>query len=130
MTLPGIFGVFYYRSANPKTLETLKQFLPVPAEGLMQEFAAGERRSRVCARTIRAPARRRRAATIYVSNLPVGRARQTLASDISKLILSCAPTNVLEHEIRHRLRRRGCALRVAMLFVRQRVRIAGIADRA
>ena len=30
--MPGIFGVFYYRSANPKTLEMLKQFLPVPAE--------------------------------------------------------------------------------------------------
>ena len=32
--LPGIFGVFYYRSANPRTLDTLKNFLPVPIEGL------------------------------------------------------------------------------------------------
>ena len=28
LTLPGIFGVFYYRSANPKTLTTLRRFLP------------------------------------------------------------------------------------------------------
>src|SRR5436189_2881462 len=29
LTLPGVFGVFYYRSANPKTLATLKEFIPV-----------------------------------------------------------------------------------------------------
>src|SRR5262245_34819684 len=29
MTLPGMFGVFYYRSAKPKTLTALKSFLPV-----------------------------------------------------------------------------------------------------
>ena len=27
-----MFGVFYYRSANARTLETLRQFLPVPVE--------------------------------------------------------------------------------------------------
>ncbi len=76
--LPGIFGVFYYRSANPKTLEVLKQFLPVPTEELTREFAAGESPDAVCARTIRTL----RAAGVrhfYVSNLPLGRARQTLA---------------------------------------------------
>jgi 5,10-methylenetetrahydrofolate reductase len=76
--LPGIFGVFYYRSANPKTFEILKQFLPVPAEGLTREFAAGDSPERICARTIRAL----RAAGVrhfYVSNLPSDRARQTLA---------------------------------------------------
>ena len=31
--LPGMFGVFYYRSANPRTLDTLRKFLPVPIEG-------------------------------------------------------------------------------------------------
>src|SRR3954471_643978 len=33
-TLPGVFGVFYYRSANAKTLNTLNEFLPVPIEPL------------------------------------------------------------------------------------------------
>ena len=36
-----MFGVFYYRSANPRTLDALKGFLPVPVEGLTREFAAG-----------------------------------------------------------------------------------------
>ena len=75
--LPGVFGVFYYRSANPKTLETLRHFLPVPVEGLTREFAEGASSDDVCARTLHAL----RAAGIrhcYVSNLPVGRARQTL----------------------------------------------------
>src|SRR5688500_14632009 len=40
LSLPGLFGVFYYRSANPKTLAALSGFLPVPAEGLTREFAA------------------------------------------------------------------------------------------
>jgi 5,10-methylenetetrahydrofolate reductase len=74
---PGIFGTFYYRSANPKTLEILKQFLPVPAEGLTREFGAGDSPEAICARTIR----ELRAAGVrhfYVSNLPVNRARQTL----------------------------------------------------
>ena len=42
MALPGVFGVFFYRSANPRTLEALKGFLPVPAEGLTREFASGD----------------------------------------------------------------------------------------
>src|SRR5687767_11302107 len=36
---PGVFGVFFYRSANPQTLNTLRGFLPVPVEGLTREFA-------------------------------------------------------------------------------------------
>jgi hypothetical protein len=77
VTLPGIFGVFYYRSANPKTLETLRNFLPVPIEELTTEFQEGATPEDVCARTI---ARLRSAGVkhFYVSNLPVGRARQTL----------------------------------------------------
>ena len=78
VTLPGIFGVFYYRSANPKTLQTLRQFLPVPIDGLMHEFGAGDSPDDICARSIRLL----RAAGVrhfYVSNLPIGRARQTLS---------------------------------------------------
>jgi 5,10-methylenetetrahydrofolate reductase len=76
-TIPGMFGVFYYRSANPKTLEVLRDFLPVPAEQLVAEFAAGATPVDVCARTLRAlmdiGARH-----FYISNLPLGRATVTL----------------------------------------------------
>jgi 5,10-methylenetetrahydrofolate reductase len=77
LALPGVFGVFFYRSANPRTLATLSRFLPVPAEGLAAEFGAGDSAEVICARTIRA-LRRVGIKHVYVSNLPVGRARQTL----------------------------------------------------
>jgi 5,10-methylenetetrahydrofolate reductase len=74
---PGLFGVFYYRSPNVKTLETLARFLPVPVDSLRAEFAAGATPEEVCARSIReltaAGARH-----FYVSNLPIGRAAATL----------------------------------------------------
>jgi 5,10-methylenetetrahydrofolate reductase len=78
LTLPGVFGVFFYRSANPRTLDALRHFLPVPVDALTQEFAGGATPEAVCARTI-AALRAAGARHIYVSNLPVGRARQTLA---------------------------------------------------
>jgi hypothetical protein len=77
LTLPGMFGVFYYRSANPKTLAALKGFLPVPAEQLTAEFAAGASPDEICARTIRA-LREAGARHFYVSNLPLQRAALTL----------------------------------------------------
>jgi len=79
LTLPGIFGVFFYRSANPRTLAALKAFLPVPAEGLTREFAAGSTAEDVCARTIRALVGAG-ARHFYVSNLPLGRAPSILAA--------------------------------------------------
>ena len=77
LTLPGMFGVFYYRSANAKTLETLRNFLPVPVDELRAELGAGATPEQVCARSIReltAVGVRH----YYVSNLPVNRAAQTL----------------------------------------------------
>jgi hypothetical protein len=77
LTLPGMFGVFYYRSANQKTLETLREFLPVPVDELREEFGAGATPDQVCARSIRELT----AAGVrhfYVSNLPIGRAASTL----------------------------------------------------
>jgi hypothetical protein len=74
---PGAFGVFYYRSARPATLAALRQFLPVPAEGLTREFGEGLTPEAVCARTI-TTLRRLGVRHVYVSNLPVGRARQTM----------------------------------------------------
>jgi hypothetical protein len=83
LSLPGLFGVFYYRSANRRTLEILKDFLPVPSEELSREFAAGDSAEDVCARSIRAL----RAAGVrhfYVSNLPLGRAAVTLGRILKK----------------------------------------------
>ena len=84
VTRPGVFGTFYYRSVNAKTLETLKQFLPVPAEGLMADFAAGMTPEDVCAQTIR-ELRAAGVKHIYVSNLPVRKARQTLAAILARV---------------------------------------------
>ena len=78
VSVPGIFGVFYYRSASAKTLSTLRQFLPVPVDGLQREFGEGVSADEICARTLRVLS----AAGVrhfYISNLPVGRTRQTLA---------------------------------------------------
>ena len=81
--MPGVFGVFYYRSANPKTLEMLSQFLPVPVEALKQEFAEGATPIDVCARTIRClidlGARH-----FYVSNLPAKKTAATLNTILEK----------------------------------------------
>lgn len=65
---PGVFGVFFYRSANPGSLERLGGFFPVPAEALTAEFDAGVPAEEICARTIRA-LRDAGAEKIYVSNL-------------------------------------------------------------
>ncbi|HEV8345491.1 MAG TPA: hypothetical protein VGQ16_02890 [Vicinamibacterales bacterium] len=84
LTLPGMFGVFFYRSANPRTLDALKAFLPVPAEELTREFAAGATAEDICARTIRtlmdAGVRH-----FYVSNLPVSRAQSVLTHILEKV---------------------------------------------
>ncbi len=76
--LPGVFGVFYYRSANPKTLSLLKGFLPVPAEGLTRDFGEGLTPDEICARTLRALVDAG-ARHFYLSNLPVNRAQAVLS---------------------------------------------------
>jgi hypothetical protein len=65
---PVVYGVFFYRSANPRTLSTLGTFFPVPAEGITADFAAGASAEEICAKTIRA-LRGEGAEKIYVSNL-------------------------------------------------------------
>jgi 5,10-methylenetetrahydrofolate reductase len=77
VTTPAVFGVFYYRSANPRTLATLRKFLPVPVEAITCEFAAGVSAEQICARTIRA-LRSAGIHHVYVSNLPLDGARRTL----------------------------------------------------
>lgn len=77
LDLPGMFGVFYYRSASLKTLTALSGFLPVPIAELTREFGEGATADEVCARSIRAltDAGVRH---FYISNLPIGRAATTL----------------------------------------------------
>ena len=83
LTLPGIFGVFFYRSANPRTLAALERFLPVPVEGLTRDFASGLTAEDVCARTVRA-LRDAGAQHFYISNLPLSRAQTVLAAVLRK----------------------------------------------
>lgn len=77
LTLPGVFGVFFYRSANRRTLDVLGRFMPVPADELTREFQAGASAEAVCARSIRAlmdvGARH-----FYISNLPIARPQAVL----------------------------------------------------
>jgi hypothetical protein len=84
LTLPGLFGVFFYRSANPRTLEALREFLPVPVDELREEFGSGASAEDVCARSIReltaAGARH-----FYISNLPLGRAALTLHNVLARV---------------------------------------------
>jgi 5,10-methylenetetrahydrofolate reductase len=84
LEVPGVFGVFYYRSANARTLNALKSFLPVPIDALTREFGGGASAEDVCARTIRAMmdvgARH-----FYISNLPPGRAQTVLAAILDRV---------------------------------------------
>lgn len=70
--IPGVFGVFFYRSGNPATLEKLARFFPVPVDGVRRDFAAGLTAEEICVRTIRA-LRDLGIAKVYVSNLGVTR---------------------------------------------------------
>ena len=76
--IPGVFGVFYYRSASPKTLNALGNFFPVPIEELKADFAGGRRPEDICAETIRALLRRGMR-NIYLSNLPTTDVERRLA---------------------------------------------------
>ena len=81
--MPGVFGVFYYRSASTKTLDILNQFLPVPMEELKAEFAGGATPVDVCARTIRSLIDLG-AKHFYVSNLPTKKTATTLSAILEK----------------------------------------------
>jgi 5,10-methylenetetrahydrofolate reductase len=84
VSLPALYGVFYYRSANPATLAALKSFLPVPVDGLSREFGAGATAEDVCANTIRTLSSVG-ARHFYISNLPIGRAQTVLTSVLEKV---------------------------------------------
>ncbi|MGE3578689.1 MAG: hypothetical protein AB7I25_09535 [Vicinamibacterales bacterium] len=84
LTQPGMFGVFYYRSANPKTLRMLSQFLPVPVEALLAEFESGATPVEVCARTVRTMMDLG-VRHFYISNLPLDQAAGTLAAILERV---------------------------------------------
>ena len=66
--VPVVYGVFLYRSANPRTLRQLSRYFPVPAREIAAEFAAGMSADEICARSVRR-LREAGAEKVYVSNL-------------------------------------------------------------
>ena len=74
--IPGIFGVFYYRSASPKTFAMLSKFLPVPVDELTRDLASNVHPEEICARSVHALIQRG-VKHVYVSNLPMPTAVQT-----------------------------------------------------
>jgi hypothetical protein len=84
LDLPVVFGVFYYRSANPRTLSILGDFFPVPAEEITHEFDAGADADELLARTVRG-LRSVGADKIYVSNLPTRGIARTLDRVLEKV---------------------------------------------
>ena len=77
VTLPVVYGVFQYRSANPRTLAYLGRYFPVPAREITMEFGAGAGAEEICARTIRG-LREIGADKVYVSNLPTRNVAESL----------------------------------------------------
>jgi 5,10-methylenetetrahydrofolate reductase len=75
---PVIAGVFHYRSARKRTLDTLSQFIPVPRDGLVADFK--ERRLKANQVTAASISRLRELGLkdVYVSNLPSGAAGSRL----------------------------------------------------
>ena len=84
LEMPGVFGVFYYRSASPKTLSILQQFLRVPAAEVTREFESGASADEICARTIR-ELRSMGVNKVYVSNIDPGDAPERLRA-IERLV--------------------------------------------
>ena len=78
VNIPGIFGVFYYRSASTNTLNMLSQFFPVPVAELKRDFEAKIAPEEICARSIHALLKRG-VKNVYISNLPMATATEKLA---------------------------------------------------
>lgn len=78
VSIPVLFGVFYYWNANPETLTMLTRFFPVPAAELTREFAGGATPVDTLAKTLEA-LRAAGAHKVYVSNLGHRRVRDRLA---------------------------------------------------
>ena len=68
LEVPGLVGVFHYRSGSRRTLAHLSRFLPVPIDELVAEFDAGASPEEISSRTLQALADRGVTRT-YLSNL-------------------------------------------------------------
>lgn len=79
VSTPAVWGVFFYRSANPATLRRLSEFFPIPVEAVGADFRSGMSAIEVCAKTIRS-LRSVGADKVYVSNLHPERAPTQLAA--------------------------------------------------
>ena len=75
--LPGVFGIFYYRSAHPDTLRRLGKFFPVPSRAVAEAFDRGVPPEELCARSLRA-LREVGVRHVYLSNLHVRTAASTV----------------------------------------------------
>ncbi|HLG55747.1 MAG TPA: hypothetical protein VI485_10480 [Vicinamibacterales bacterium] len=87
VSIPGMFCVFFYRSANPKSLAALSAFMPVPVQGLIDEFAAGATPTDICVRTIRAMMSLG-VRHFCICNLPMQDASGTLAAIRERIVLT------------------------------------------
>ena len=77
-----LFGLFYYRSANPRTLDVLSSFLPVPVDELKKEFADGRHSGislrALIARSCRRPVRGTSTSAICRSDAPPATLRRII----------------------------------------------------
>ena len=134
VNLPGVFGLFYYRSANPKTLNTLRRFLPVPVEGLTQGICR-RRVIRTRLRPVAPCAARRRYPALLCLESAGGKsetdARENPRARRGHVGLptspDCPPTS-LEHKLPNRPPASRRLLRVAVSGCRERLGVAGVAD--
>ena len=84
VSIPHLFGVFYYWNANPQTLAMLTRFFPVPAAELTREFARGATPVETLAETLEA-LRAAGADKVYVSNLGRRRVQDRLAEVMGRI---------------------------------------------
>jgi len=81
---PGVFGVFYYRSPNAKSLGRLGGFFPVPAGEITQDFESGMSAADICARSIH-ELYQVGVRNVYVSNLGFRRVGQRYGEIVATL---------------------------------------------
>ncbi len=83
ISTPGIFGVFYYWSARPGTLQRLGKFFPVPEDELTREFGAGASPEEILGKTLDA-LRAAGAEKVYISNLGHRRVQHRLEKALAR----------------------------------------------
>lgn len=77
LDLPLVAGVFHFHNADPRRLEMLGRFFPVPTERITRAYESGVEPEEFTARAIRS-ARDAGARAVYVSNVGIGRGARRL----------------------------------------------------